>query len=601
MFMSQNINTVDISNDANLEDYVLVSVNGSLRRVKVADLKALVDSTEDIVVVDTELSTTSVNPVQNRVITEELNKKANSSDMPTYQKKIDNTLTTTSKEVVGAINENTSSINQLSGGKADKSEVSKLKKDLTNMSESVTEINTAVFDRTRNLIAYNEFTEGKWISTSGVVSDFDDSALSDFVEVEPNSTYTFSVGNNNTETLTLRVCYYNDNKDFYDYFGRDIVGTGSFTLTTNPQTKYFRIAGYHLVSFANHDYLQMEKGNTKTEYIGKYVSKFVALENAVDKYWIDELNTKIDTVKANEEKSQTIADVLSFVFITDMHYPYNFRKSPRLLKYLCDNTNIRYILNGGDSIHNNAQEVYTPINCVKMIYEMRKDFKKFALDDMMFCTLGNHDLNTQGSAVGLSARQMYDAVYKKQTDYTNQGGWSWYYQDDAYAKIRFVSVNQYALNSTQLEWVGDIALNLPSDEWGVVIFSHALPYDEPSVDNVANRNSLHLKSILDAFATKTSVNISDISTIWPVVYSHDYSAAKGNIICYIAGHTHLDYAKKDVIQYICTTNDSKDHEQFDRIESTITEQTFDVFTVDKTNRKIYVTRFGYGDNREFEY
>ena len=37
--MSQNINTVDISNDTNLEDYVLVSVNGSLRRVKVANLK----------------------------------------------------------------------------------------------------------------------------------------------------------------------------------------------------------------------------------------------------------------------------------------------------------------------------------------------------------------------------------------------------------------------------------------------------------------------------------------------------------------------------------------------------------------------------------
>lgn len=128
--MSQNINTVDISNDANLEDYVLVSVNGSLRRVKVADLKELVDSTEDVVVVDTELSTTSVNPVQNRVITTELNKKANSSDMSTYQTKRDNTLTTTSKEVVGAINENTNSINQLSGGKADKSDVNELKEDL---------------------------------------------------------------------------------------------------------------------------------------------------------------------------------------------------------------------------------------------------------------------------------------------------------------------------------------------------------------------------------------------------------------------------------------------------------------------------------------
>lgn len=88
--MSQNINTVDISNDADLEDYVLISVNGSLRRVKVADLKELVDSTEDIVVVDTALSTTSVNPVQNRVITAELNKKANSSDVPTKTSELTN-------------------------------------------------------------------------------------------------------------------------------------------------------------------------------------------------------------------------------------------------------------------------------------------------------------------------------------------------------------------------------------------------------------------------------------------------------------------------------------------------------------------------------
>lgn len=52
--------------------------------------------------------------------------------MPTYQTKIDNTLTTTSKEVVGAINENAASISQLSEEKADKSEVSELKEDIVN-------------------------------------------------------------------------------------------------------------------------------------------------------------------------------------------------------------------------------------------------------------------------------------------------------------------------------------------------------------------------------------------------------------------------------------------------------------------------------------
>lgn len=173
--MSQNINTVDISNDANLEDYVLVSVNGSLRRVKVADLKELVDSTEDVVVVDTELSTTSVNPVQNKVITTELNKKVNSSNMLTYQTKRDNTLTTTSKEVVGAINENTTSINQLSGGKADKSEVSQLKEDLA-------ELNT-IRKKIKSIDGY--------ISADGIIKESTKSKVYYF-ECKKNTLYYFN-------------------------------------------------------------------------------------------------------------------------------------------------------------------------------------------------------------------------------------------------------------------------------------------------------------------------------------------------------------------------------------------------------------------------
>lgn len=203
--MSQNINTVDISNDANLEDYVLVSVNGSLRRVKVANLKELVDSTEDIVVVDTELSTTSVNPVQNRVITEELNKKANSSDMPTYQKKIDNTLTTTSKEVVGAINENTSSINQLSGGKADKIEVSKLKEDLVNYSTLVYE---DVLYNLQNVFYYKDlpFESGYYYEiVNGNLSKTVNSSYSSIkkvIKIKPTSKITIT---KDSEIITLTI------------------------------------------------------------------------------------------------------------------------------------------------------------------------------------------------------------------------------------------------------------------------------------------------------------------------------------------------------------------------------------------------------------
>lgn len=197
--MSQNINTVDISNDANLEDYVLVSVNGYLRRVKVADLKELVDSTEDVVVVDTELSTTSVNPVQNKVITTELNKKVNSSDMLTYQTKRDNTLTTTSKEVVGAINENTTSINQLSGGKADKSEVSQLKEDL----EAYEEYTFSNYKQD-NLLKYTTWELGKYVQPSNGTLDTNiDYSATDFIEINPTLEYICEVAGNPTWLYAL--------------------------------------------------------------------------------------------------------------------------------------------------------------------------------------------------------------------------------------------------------------------------------------------------------------------------------------------------------------------------------------------------------------
>lgn len=200
--MSQNINTVDISNDANLEDYVLVSVNGSLRRVKVADLKELVDSTEDVVVVDTELSTTSVNPVQNKVITTELNKKVNSSNMLTYQTKRDNTLTTTSKEVVGAINENTTSINQLSGGKADKSEVSQLKEDLDDY----------IYEKC--ISNYGTFLKNKF-DNSGKIQNGTGYYCTNLL-INSSSLLSLKIKNNTNVDLDGFYAKYDSNGNFYD-------------------------------------------------------------------------------------------------------------------------------------------------------------------------------------------------------------------------------------------------------------------------------------------------------------------------------------------------------------------------------------------------
>lgn len=260
--MSQNINTVDISNDANLEDYVLVSVNGSLRRVKVANLKELVDSTEDVVVVDTELSTTSVNPVQNKVITTELNKKANSSDMSTYQTKIDNALTTTSKEVVGAINENTTSINQLSGGKADKSEVSELKEDIVVLEDLVGGKRTGqytenMFEACYAINSNNGVREyNKW-STSVATNDafFNNSSemylYSDFADG-----YEFELFLYNADGSYIKAYSYDDNEN-----GRVVEPNSYFRL----QIRKRGVSVIDVSECVNHIYYDYTKEGIYTE------------------------------------------------------------------------------------------------------------------------------------------------------------------------------------------------------------------------------------------------------------------------------------------------------------------------------------------------
>jgi hypothetical protein len=92
----------------------------------------------------------------------------------------------------------------------------------------------------------------------------------------------------------------------------------------------------------------------------------------------------------------------------------------------------------------------------------------------------------------------------------------------------------------------------------------------------------------------------------------DFSNAKGTLICYNAGHIHQDKVyttgypsgalKFPIITTRCDAREENtDALKAERIEGTVTEQSFDVFTVDRKNRTIHVTKIGAGSNRDIEY
>jgi hypothetical protein len=92
----------------------------------------------------------------------------------------------------------------------------------------------------------------------------------------------------------------------------------------------------------------------------------------------------------------------------------------------------------------------------------------------------------------------------------------------------------------------------------------------------------------------------------------DFSNSKGTLICYNAGHTHQDkistscYPSGALTFPIITTRCDAKEENTDalkaeRVAGTTTEQSFDVFTVNKKTKTIHATKIGAGSDRTINY
>ena len=82
----------------------------------------------------------------------------------------------------------------------------------------------------------------------------------------------------------------------------------------------------------------------------------------------------------------------------------------------------------------------------------------------------------------------------------------------------------------------------------------------------------------------------------------DFTEAKGELVGYFAGHVHADTVKTDydfpVITVRCDAKEENDADLYsEKVAGTITEQSFDVFTINTAERKIYATKIGAGEDR----
>ena len=73
----------------------------------------------------------------------------------------------------------------------------------------------------------------------------------------------------------------------------------------------------------------------------------------------------------------------------------------------------------------------------------------------------------------------------------------------------------------------------------------------------------------------------------------------GDFAVWVGGHTHKDmHLLQNGVLTVCSAGDTLGR---GKVRQTDTEQAFDIFTIDKNAHKIYITRIGAGDDREFTY
>ena len=401
----------------------------------------------------------------------------------------------------------------------------------------------------------------------------------------------------------------------YETFTAD----GKFTVNAPLKIRIqYSYADARILSAAEQAYPQPFVNNY---FITYYDSAYVLYsdDNAIPDYWISTLASKAADINSILDRG---VNTFPFIFITDIHWNNNSKHSPALIDYLSKKCNIPVMVNGGDLVAGASGE--TKATTKAELADVNAAFNK--IDNYRLSCIGNHDDNSISElyAQTLSNEELFNYINRYTNKYLSdivygESG-NYYYMDDTLNKVRYIITDCYdlpyendgsgglvysamdfgAYRQSQLTWFATKALDVPDDSWNVIVFSHN-PINQGTIIN-----DYLFMNVLEAFKEHTSWSgeslpgVTDPNFICSV--SVDYTSKGGNVIAWFSGHTHVDAITTlpGNITYpnIVTTCDTMNET---RTAGSITEQAFDVACVDTVNKKIYLTRIGYGSDREITY
>lgn len=290
----------------------------------------------------------------------------------------------------------------------------------------------------------------------------------------------------------------------------------------------------------------------------------------------------------------------TFVFITDLHWETNYRKSPQLVKYILDKTSIKDVFCGGDIINQGekADMCTVFLDCI--------NHYRFVPNNGFFpIAKGNHDDNSNWSTAADIAtyefddNTIYNLLYSQVAELTTRIGSNWaFYFDQQAIKTRYIFVDTKR-NGLTIDYSAIInCMSAVQTGWHIIIVMHF---------TLANATTLFagcdlLAHIVKAYNDRSSGSYA--GTYQTATY--DFTNAVGTVDLIIGGHVHADYAmdaddanNPAGVPIIATDTDS--YRNHPGTEGTVNSQCFDVVTVDYTNKTVKCVRIGRGSNRSFSY
>ena len=471
-----------------------------------------------------------------------------------------------------------------SAGNAVREQVSELKSDIVNIygDETISEYKLNWIE--------NEYVNGN----TGEIITYNGWKRTDYTEIKKDFPLYFTT---NQTTDNEYGAYYDENKN---YVGKLYIAANSDRAINSVPTN----AKFFIISCANNT---TTEAYTDTITIKHLYEKANELENKTNPYMLPKYYDSYMVEKNNKVNNlmDSISNCVSFAFITDQHLYSNAKKSGYMIKNIIENTPIRDVINGGDVISAYGTEESIYDDCIK--------YHKYWGFLNPYFVRGNHDIYASPSddmtnAVIKSNSMVINRFIRpyRHDDMVIEEGRTYYYFDRPQNKVRFICLDttevikkentnvNFSITQAQIDWFVNLLKNTPS-EYKIIVCNH-IPINNNLLWHVDF--CLIFGDIIEAFNGKTTINTQSFN----ISVNTDFSNTNGKVILSIGGHGHVDsYHISDTgcIYYEanCDSMINNGDSPYERVEGTVSEQSFDVFIINADNGDMHTIKYGAGIDR----